>query len=201
MTIASAMDYKLTGFPFIYLRIPLADRRLPRRAYLDLLNKLNKRLAGWAACFLSIAGRLVLLNSILSSLPVYYMSVLNMPQWVLDHIDKIRRPFLWHGAGDQTKGYNLAKWELFCQPKLAKGLGVLDLRAFNKALLLKWYWWWFKPDDKMWKSLFCNTASIAHMVPNSGVFLTLKGEMASFFIVSTQWTPGDGNSISLWNQN
>lgn len=89
--LASSLSCRLVDFPFIYLGLPLSDRRLPRTAYLNLLTKLSKRLAGWAARFLSIAGRLVLLNSIMSLLPIYYMSVLKLPQWVLDEIDKTRR--------------------------------------------------------------------------------------------------------------
>ena len=99
------------AFPFNYLGIPLSDKQLPRTAYIQLIEKLNKRLAAWAAKFLSIAGRLVLLNSVLSSIPVHYMSVLRLPQWVLNKIDKIRRRFLWKGASEHGTGYHLANWQ------------------------------------------------------------------------------------------
>lgn len=69
----------LVTFPFTYLRLPLLDKRLPKTSYLSLLNKLNKRLAGWAAQFLSMVDRLALLNSILSYIPVYFMLVLKLP--------------------------------------------------------------------------------------------------------------------------
>ena len=151
--IALTIGCKLAEFPFMYLGIPLSDRHLPKTAYLDLLTKLNKRLAGWEARFLSIAGRLVLLNSILSSLPIYYMSVLKLPQWVLSEIDKIRRRFLWHGAADQVNGYSLANWDMVCQPKSNGGLGILDLKIFNYALLLKWHWWWFKPEKQIMENI------------------------------------------------
>lgn len=121
--------------------IPLSDRQLPRTAYIPLIEKLNKRLAGWAANFLSIAGRLVLLNSILSSLPMHYMSVLALPAWVLLKIDRIRKRFLWKGASEQAKGYHLVDWETVCKPKSVGGLGILDMNIFNQALLLKWIWW------------------------------------------------------------
>lgn len=92
-----------------------------------------------------MAGRLVLLNSILSSVPIYIMLGLKIPQWVIDEIDKNRRRFLWHGTTEQQKGYNLAKWTTICQPKLIGGLGILDLKNFNIALLMKWYWEWCAP--------------------------------------------------------
>lgn len=141
----------LKQFPFTYLGIPLLDRPLPRTAYISLIEKLNKKLASWATKFLSIAGRLVLLNSILSALPVHYMTVLALPEWVLAKIDKIRKRFLWKGASEEGKGYHLVNWQTVCQPKTIGGLGILDLKIFNQALLLEWMWWWFHEENKIWK--------------------------------------------------
>lgn len=76
------------------------------------------------------------------------MPVLNLPQWAIKEIDKIRRHFLWHGASEQHKGYNLANWTSVCQPKTIGGLGILDLRIFNYALLMKWHWDWYAPQNK-----------------------------------------------------
>lgn len=137
----SILGCRLKQFPFTYLGIPLSDRQLPRIAYISLIEKLNKKLASWATKFLSIAGRLVLLNSVLSSLPMHYMMVLALPEWVLAKIDKIRRRFLWRGASEEGKGYHLVNWQTVCQPKAVGGIGILDLKIFNQALLLKWMWW------------------------------------------------------------
>lgn len=99
---------------------------------------MSQRLSRWAAKHLSIAGRLVLLNAILSALPTYFMMVLKLPKWVIRQIDKIRRKFLWHGVGENSGKMNMANWELVCKPKIYCGLGVVDLVAFNKDLLMKW---------------------------------------------------------------
>ena len=79
LEMAAVLNCELTELPMMYLGIPVSNKRLPKVAYVDLLHRFSKRLAGWAARFLSIAGRLVLLNSILSSLPVHYMAVLRLP--------------------------------------------------------------------------------------------------------------------------
>lgn len=62
---AAMLNCRLMELPVVYLGIPLSDKRLPKSAYVDLLHRFSKRLGGWAARFLSIAGRLTLLNSIL----------------------------------------------------------------------------------------------------------------------------------------
>lgn len=189
------------SLPFTYLGIPLSDKRLPKTSYLPLLHNLSKRLGGWAARFLSMAGRLVLVNSVLSSLPVYLMTVLKLPQWVIKEIDRIRRRFLWHGAGDQQKGYHLVNWEEICEPKSLGGLGVIDLGAFNQILLLKWYWWWYTAGHRLWKPLMSQTATIQEGRPLTTVFIAVSAKMRDFFNNSTCWTPGDGSSISMWNHD
>lgn len=192
---------RLQSFPITYLGIPLSDTRLPRTAYIPLIEKLNKKLGGWAANFLSIAGRLVLLNSILSALPMHYMSVMRLPEWVITEIDRIRRRFLWKGANEQAKGYNLVDWEVVCQPKNIGGLGVLDMKVFNQALLLKWMWMWAKHDHKMWKPLMEATSIIQNGVPVSLLFAQIRDEIMAFFNASVQFIPGNGHGISFWNHN
>lgn len=96
--LARIFGCRQASLPFTYLGIPLSDKRLPKTTYVPLLHKLNKRLGGWAAKFLSMAGRLVLVNSVLSSLLIYLMTVLKLPQWVTKEIDRVRHRFLWHGA-------------------------------------------------------------------------------------------------------
>lgn len=191
------LSCKLQSFPITYLGIPLSDKRLPRTAYILLIEKLNKKLGGWAEKFLSIAGRLVLLNSILSALPMHYMSVMRLPEWVIEEIDRIRRRFLWKGAKEQAKGYNLVDWEIVCQPKKIGGLGVMDMRVFNQTLLLKWMWMWSKDEHKLWKPLMEATALIQSGMPMSMLFSQIHGEISAFFTASVQFIPGNGSRISF----
>lgn len=65
---------------------------------------MNQKLSGWAAKHMSIAGRLVLLNVVLSALPMYFMMVMQLPKWVIRKIEKIRRKFMWHGT------WQIGKW-------------------------------------------------------------------------------------------
>jgi hypothetical protein len=51
---------------------------------------------------LSYNGRLILVNSIYSVVPTYYMCTLKLPADLLDQIDKYRKHVLRHG-GDLTK--------------------------------------------------------------------------------------------------
>ena len=86
--------------------------------------------------YLSYGGRLVLLNSVLSSLPIFMMSFFEIPKGVLKNLDHFRSRFFWQGSFDKHK-YHLAKWDILCRPKDQGGLGILNLQLQNKCLLAK----------------------------------------------------------------
>ena len=58
---------------------------------------------------LTIGGRLTLINSVLFTIPTYYLSVLHLLVKIELEIDRIRRRFLWKSTSTSTRGYYLAK--------------------------------------------------------------------------------------------
>jgi hypothetical protein len=57
---------------------------------------------------LSLGGRLVLLNSILSSLPIFMLSFFELPKGVLKKLDYFRSQFFWQ-SDEHKKKYRLTK--------------------------------------------------------------------------------------------
>jgi hypothetical protein len=55
---------------------------------------------------------------------------------IVEHIAKIRRRCLWNKKTDKGKVHLLANWDMICQPKDKRGLGVLNMKIQNQALLL-----------------------------------------------------------------
>jgi hypothetical protein len=49
---------------------------------------------GWQRNFLAYPGREILINSILSVLPTYFLTVFKMPKWGLNMIERYMRGFL-----------------------------------------------------------------------------------------------------------
>jgi hypothetical protein len=49
-------------------------RKLSNRDWQEIENRIEKRLSGWKGKMLSTGGRLVLINSVLSSLPMFMLS-------------------------------------------------------------------------------------------------------------------------------
>ncbi|KAK1276124.1 hypothetical protein QJS04_geneDACA004080 [Acorus gramineus] len=67
-----------------------------------LIDRFERRLAGWRGKLLSWGGWLTLLQAVLSNLPTFYLSVFRIPVGVVEHMDRIRRRFLWRG-GDEVR--------------------------------------------------------------------------------------------------
>jgi hypothetical protein len=97
------------------------------------------------------------------------------------------------------KKIHLANWQLVCRPKKLGGLGVIDLKIMNQALLLKWYWQWIKKDKKLWKEafnsmdIFFNLQSIQRLRP----FMKQLKSLFPFYQYSILRTIGNGENILL----
>jgi hypothetical protein len=46
---------------------------------------------------LSLAGRETLVKPVLTSQPIYHLTVFPMQKWLIKQIDKLQRGFLWKG--------------------------------------------------------------------------------------------------------
>lgn len=67
------------------------------------------------------------------------MALFPMPTKVLEQIDKIRGDLLWE-ENNQGHKFHLIKWEKVTQPKYQGGLGIEDLAAHKKSVMMKWLW-------------------------------------------------------------
>jgi hypothetical protein len=64
-TIADYLNCKLGEFPFMYLGLPISDRKLSMDQWLFLVRKLAAKVEPWWDKFMSSGGRLILSNSCL----------------------------------------------------------------------------------------------------------------------------------------
>ena len=77
-------------YPFRYLGIPMHHRQLLNSEWSKVVERFEKKLSCRKAKYLSYGGRLVLLNSVLSSLPMFMMSFFEIPKRVLKNLDQFR---------------------------------------------------------------------------------------------------------------
>ena len=82
--ILSGFPIVRTSFPTKYMGLPLTIKRLRKSDFQPLVEKATSKLAGWHGRHLTQAGRVCLTKLVLSSLPVYLLSVLKAPKDILD---------------------------------------------------------------------------------------------------------------------
>ena len=142
------------AFPMRYLGIPIHYKKLSNADWLKVQERFEKRLRSWKGKNLSTGGRLTLINSVLSSLPMYMMSFFDIPKGVLKKLDYFRSRFFWQ-CYEHKRKYHLAKWDILCQPKEQGGLGIHNLELKNTTLLSKWLYRLLKTDGT-WQQILRN---------------------------------------------
>jgi hypothetical protein len=136
---------KYLGFKMFYGRVRKQDFSM-------VYDRVTAKLASWKSRLLNGPGRVVLANSVISSLPSYHMQINWIPQSVCDDLDKTVPRFIWKGTGD--KGMHLVSWNKITQPRKYGGLGVRCPRSQNIALLGKLILEILQSPDKLWVKIF-----------------------------------------------
>ncbi|KAL8488483.1 hypothetical protein ACS0TY_024671 [Phlomoides rotata] len=73
---ASILGYRIGRFPFVYLGVKVGSSHMKVSDWEYVVRKITNRLRRWEGLKISIAGRLTLVNAVLSALPVYFPIVL-----------------------------------------------------------------------------------------------------------------------------
>ncbi len=84
---------KLGSFPVKYVGIPMHYRKLNNKDWEVIEQRIEEKLCSWKEKHLSVGGRLVLINSVLSSLVMFMISFFEIPKGVLQKIDYYRSRF------------------------------------------------------------------------------------------------------------
>jgi ribonuclease HI/exonuclease III len=191
---------------FTYLGIPIFKGRALVAHWMPMVDKLQKKIQAWGANWLNRAGKVVLMNSVLSSLPIYQCSVLFAPKTITNRIDALLRRFLWEGGKNNAKKLHLISWPKVKLPKLEGGLNIRDVAAHNLAMGCKLLWQmitgkrtWSK--QVLRKKYFRGDRDRCLERPPKGtkgspIFLLCLRAL-SLFQANLTWIPGNGAKIRI----
>lgn len=101
-------------------------KRINNKDWQGVEERIQKKLSSWKGKFLSVGGRLVLINSVLSSLAMFMLFFFEIPKGILKKLDYYRSRFFWQ-CDEHKKKYRLARWSVLCKPKECGGLGIQNL--------------------------------------------------------------------------
>jgi hypothetical protein len=74
-----------------------------------VIQKIGDKLPSWKRGLLSRPGKEMLIKSVLTAIPTYFLIVFKMTKWAFSSIDKLRHGFLWkgHDGGSMSGGHCL----------------------------------------------------------------------------------------------
>lgn len=117
-----------------------------------LIDKVMAKYTGWKKRFLSTAGRVTLIQSVTSTIPIYDMQASWLPEHIRNRLDKLNRDFLWSNDVNQRKTH-LVGWKQIVQPKQDGGLGIRETRLNNEVMLAKIIRKILKQERSIWLDL------------------------------------------------
>eukprot|EP00253_Pinus_taeda_P010417 PITA_10417 len=126
--------------PFKYLGFWLKPVAYKKEDWHWLTAKIEARINHWSFRWLSRAGRLTLLKSVLLAIPVYWAALTWVPKSVLEKIRKICCRFLWAGMAKDSPSLPWVAWDKIARPKEWGGWGIKRLPEFSMSLAAKSRW-------------------------------------------------------------
>lgn len=132
-----------------YLGIPILHGRVTRNTFQPIVDKVRNKLSTWKIKTMSRMARLVLIQSVTSTIPFYYMQTVKLPAGIIREIEKLNRDFLWGDTQDKRQHHPIS-WKVICSPKDEGGLGLKQLNLVNQALMVKLGWRMVMEKHTLW---------------------------------------------------
>ena len=167
-----------------------------------LVSRVAKKLVGLSS-FMTLAGRLHLVKSVLNSLGIYFMGCLDVPVTIKTQVIKYLRHCLWRGPDLEDHRPAMVAWSTVCRPKSQGGLGVMNIFVQNQALLLKNLHTFYNRENIPWVNL------IWEAYYDSGILLGQKWEgsfwwkgnlkLIDNYKSMARCSIGDGKTALFWS--
>ncbi|RVX05136.1 LINE-1 retrotransposable element ORF2 protein [Vitis vinifera] len=109
--LAEMLDCKASGWPILYLGLPLGGNPKTSGFWDPVIERISRRLDGWQKAYLSFGGRITLIQSCLTHMPCYFLSLFKIPASVAAKIERMQRDFLWSGVGEGKRDH-LVNWDV-----------------------------------------------------------------------------------------
>ncbi|KAG6469540.1 hypothetical protein ZIOFF_070469 [Zingiber officinale] len=200
--IAAVTGFGLGERPMLYLGVPIISGNKRTVHFAPLLAKIQRKFQGWNLSRLSHGGRLMLIQSVLSSLPVYLLQVIQPPLEVLRKLEGVFASFFWSSVGHDRKVHWVA-WRDICRPKQEGGLGIRRLSEVGAALSMK-LWFRFREQCTQWarflRRSYCGTVDPGVVTLRSNASPSWRRMIQTRAVAERQigWIIGQGH-LSFWH--
>jgi hypothetical protein len=190
-----------------YLGLPITNGVNRRTLWTDIIDKIKTKITALGGYWLTTAGKVILIKTQLSTLPIYQSAFLFAPRNIMEQIAKLLRDFLWQGGKGNENKMHLANWELVRRPIAEGGLQIRDPSLVNLAMGGKILWQLAHepkhPVSTTLLSKYARNSSYRTLQFDPTVNSTLAWKLccksSSFFNKSLYKVPGNGKRTDLWH--
>lgn len=136
-------------FPTRYLGLPLNPSRITTETLQPFIEKVTSKLQSWTVKYLSFAGKVTMISSVIYGMVNFWSSVFDLPTTFYAQIDSLCAAFLWNNKTTSARCARVA-WTDICRPKSEGGLGIRLLEDFQTVFRLKQVWSLFTNSGSLW---------------------------------------------------
>lgn len=133
------LGIKQSIFPTRYLGLPLNPTRITFAILQPFMDRITSKLQTWTSKFLSFAGKIQLISSVIYGMVNFWSIVFVLPKHFYAQVDSLCSSFLWKNKTTPGGSARVA-WDLICRPKQEGGLGIRLLIDFKLVFQLKLVW-------------------------------------------------------------
>ncbi|XP_071909708.1 uncharacterized protein [Coffea arabica] len=142
------LGFQKRAFPVRYLGCPLYVGRRKKIYFADMYNAVASRILSWKNQLLLVGGRIVLVQSVLASMPIHLLAAASPSHGVMGALERLFADFLW-GASDGGSKFHWLGWKDICRPQEEGGVGLRTLMGVHDSLSVK-LWWKFRQQQSLW---------------------------------------------------
>jgi len=133
--------------------MPVSAGPLKDEVWDTIIDKMKRKVQQWGSTWLNPIGRLFLLKTGLSSLPLYQFTLLQAPATFHHKMEVILHHFLWKWGKNEKKKFNLVSWKNVIQTQDHGGLGIISPKFLNLDFGGKIIWRFISGHSTWWKSV------------------------------------------------
>ncbi|XP_062011862.1 uncharacterized protein LOC133728462 [Rosa rugosa] len=186
-----------------YLGLPTEVSYSKTEAFQFIMEKTRNKMKGWKEKMLSMAGKEVMIKSVVQSVPTYVMSCFELPKHMCQEMHRCMAEFWW-GDSDKGRKIHWLAWDKMCATKEEGGLGFRNMELFNQALLAKQGWRLLKcPNSLLATTLrakYYPDGDFLNARVNPGDSYTWRSLMKGRDLLhkGVRYQVGTGSNISMW---
>ncbi|XP_074351776.1 uncharacterized protein LOC141690920 [Apium graveolens] len=123
------------NIPVHFLGVPLISSQMCINDYMSLIEKITSRLNSWENLLLSLAGRTLLIKSVIHAIEAFWGNHFLLPMAVHANIQSHLSRFLWKGNINHKGGAKVSLTIVYL-PREEGGLGLKNMVDWNRTQIL-----------------------------------------------------------------